>query len=103
MSVTTLFLSPDNPSNTIITDDLGRILYFVETSYPDSKTVTTVRDADKNKLAALEWRDVLSDRITFGLETKQIAINDWLKKSRIPFNSYVFCVKLTDYSDKRVH
>ena len=81
-----LTLTPDNPSNTTITDEQGRVVYRVETVFPGSKTITQVRDANNDVLAALEWHEFRSDRLTRG-RGKEIALNDWLKKSRIAFNS----------------
>lgn len=83
-----LIFTPDNPSNTTIKDEAGRVVYKVETVYPGSKTITQVRDAKGNVLAALEWHEFRSDRLTRG-RNKEISLGDWLKKSRIAFNSYV--------------
>lgn len=78
--------TPDNPSNTTITDEAGRVVYKVETVFPGSKTISRVCDANGDVLAALEWREFRSDRLTRG-RSKEISLGDWLKKSRIAFNS----------------
>lgn len=80
----TLVLTPDNPSNTTITDgDNGKVLYRVATEH-GKETVTRVQSATGGTIASWEWRDVRSDVITLGTGTP-MPTSAWLKKSIIPF------------------
>ena len=55
------------------------------TSDAASELTLVVGNAPRGELlAALEWRDVLSDRVTLG-QGKQIKLSEWLKKSVVPF------------------
>lgn len=88
-AVHTFTLEPDNPSNTSIQDADGKVLYTSETVFPGSKVLTLVRNGDDDLLATLEWRDILSDKVTFRGETKARSVSDWLKKGISPFSTYV--------------
>ena len=88
-TVHTFTLEPDNPSNTEVRDADRKVLYTAETVFPGSKTLTHVRDGDGELLATLEWRDILSDKVTFRGETKSKSVGDWLKKGLTPFSTYV--------------
>ena len=79
-----LTLTPDNPCNTTLVSHTGQILYIVSTEHTKKTTTTTVRNANQEVIASLEWRDVRPDRVTFG-DKKDVSLADWMKKSIIPF------------------
>ena len=85
MSNRTLVLSPDNPSNTHVIDEDGKILYFVETEFPGNKTLTHVKNGDEEEIATLEWRDVLPDKVALKGQ-KQQSLSSWLHKGISPFS-----------------
>ena len=80
----TLAFTPDNPCNTTITSPLGDVLYSVVTEHTKKATYTQVRDAHDDVIGSLEWRDMLSDKVTVGHD-KPVPYSDWMKKSLIPF------------------
>ncbi|GJE94564.1 hypothetical protein PsYK624_107340 [Phanerochaete sordida] len=86
--ITTLTFSPDNPCNTTITSSEGDVLYNVVTEITKKTTYTQVRDADDEVIASLEWREMLSDRVTIG-DRRPVPFSDWMKKSMIPFKEQV--------------
>ena len=79
-----LTLSPDNPSNTAILDADCKTLYVVETEHAKAATTTRVHDADGAELAALEWREVLPDRVTLKGGKGPMSLRDWLQTSILP-------------------
>ena len=103
MSLLTLTFAHDNVSNTQIVDDDDMLRYEVKTLYPPkSRPITQVCDAEGAILAALEWYDVRSDHVAFGPDVevdertgdatgiakgKGFTMNEWMRKSMIPFNS----------------
>ena len=80
-----LTLSPDNPSNTTIFDADGKALYTVHTEHTKSATTTRVQNADDEELAALEWREVLPDKVTRAGAPGPVSLREWLKTSLVPF------------------
>ncbi|KAF9067270.1 hypothetical protein BDP27DRAFT_1403865 [Rhodocollybia butyracea] len=72
----TLTLTPDNPSNTSISNAAdGALFYRVVTELESTTAVTTVSSAAGETIASWKWRDTRSN------------IDEcWLKKSLIPFN-----------------
>ena len=82
--ITTLTLTPDNPTNTTITRAPGDIVYSIVTEDTNKARFTTIRDAGDDIIGSLEWRDVLPDRVMVGTG-RPISIWEWLKKSKIPF------------------
>lgn len=84
-----LVFQPDNPSNTIITDQsTSEHLYSVRTDHGDD-AITKVLDADGNQLAQWVWREYRSDVLTFtsafGPGAKPLSASAWLRPSIIPF------------------
>ncbi|KAI0368755.1 hypothetical protein BV20DRAFT_947538 [Pilatotrama ljubarskyi] len=79
----TLVLSPDNPCNAAIVDELGQQLNTVHTEH-DKATITHVKNAEDEVIASLEWRDVLSDKVTVG-NKGPMSLRDWLHTSIVPF------------------
>ena len=86
--LTVLTLTPDNVKNCTITDALGVIVYTVATEFTGKATFTRVRNAKDEIIATLEWRDVLSDKVTIG-DRKSVSLSDWMKKSLIPYKEYM--------------
>lgn len=82
--LTTLTLTPDNPSNTVITSPTGEVVYSVVTEHTKKATITQVRNAQEEIIASSEWRDVLPDKITFGSQ-KPVSLAEWMRRSIIPF------------------
>ena len=64
--VLTLTLTRDNPCNTTLVSHTGATLYSVSTEHTKKTTTTTVRNANDEVIASLEWRDVRPDRVTYG-------------------------------------
>ena len=83
-----LTLSPDDPSNTTITDAHWRALYTVKTIPGEhhSRTHTEVRNADGELLASLEWHHIRPDKVTFG-DKPPISLGEWLHRSLLPLDS----------------
>ena len=80
-----LALTPDNVSNTtLISEEDGQRLYTVITEHTKKTTVTSVRNAEDEIIASLEWRDVLPDKVTIR-DKKTILMTEWMKRSVIPF------------------
>ena len=86
--VLTLTLTPDNPTNTNITNADGDVLYTVVTDYTKKSTWTQVRDTNNEVIGSLEWRGVLADRVRIGND-KPMSLWDWMKKSYVPFKKYI--------------
>jgi len=84
MSFRTFTLEPDNVCNMSLRDEDLKVLYTTETVFPGSKTLTHIRNGDDEIIATLEWRDILSDKVTIGTKEK-ITLSSWLKKSTMPF------------------
>lgn len=84
-----LTLFPDNPVNCTLTTDDGDTLYTVITEFQPKDTITTVRNANQDVIASLQWRDNLPDRVTIG-DAKSISLGGWMKRSLIPFIECVF-------------
>ncbi|KAL5519576.1 hypothetical protein ACEPAH_1259 [Sanghuangporus vaninii] len=103
-----LTLSPDNPSNTTITNPAGDILYTAETLFPRGKessyAITHVCGNKGQTIAALEWKDISSDLVGLGEEAveldaegdavglkkgKEIKLTQWMKSSIVPFDTSV--------------
>jgi len=82
-----LCLRNDNVSNCTLSTEDGKVLYTVYTEHTP-KTITQVRNTENEVIASLEWRETLSDRVTLG-DNKPVALNNWMKKSIIPFVSDV--------------
>ncbi|KAJ7593394.1 hypothetical protein C8J56DRAFT_1003137 [Mycena floridula] len=83
----TLILSPDDPCNTNIFIEDGRIMYQVATDF-GRRTITRVLNGAGERIASWEWRDVRSDIITLG-QTPPVAVNTWLRKSVVPFKDTI--------------
>ncbi|EJC98638.1 uncharacterized protein FOMMEDRAFT_96132 [Fomitiporia mediterranea MF3/22] len=85
----TLTLTPDNPVNTTLTN---QIYYTSETLYPrgpkSSYAITHVCGKHGETLGALEWRDVRSDLVGLGGEG-EFPLSAWMNSSLIPFNSCI--------------
>ena len=81
--ITILTFTPDNPSNTTITAPSGEVLYTVSTTH-EKHTLTSVYDKYGAVIGTLQWRDALSDKVTFRGGPSQ-SYSDWLKKSHVPF------------------
>jgi hypothetical protein len=86
--VTVFTLRPDNPCNTTITRSSGDAQYSIVTENTSKSTFTTVRNAGDEVIGSLEWKDVLSDRVTIG-SSRPVSLGDWIKKSKVPFKEYV--------------
>ncbi len=86
--ITTFTFSRDNPCNTTISRSPGEVVYSIVTENAPKATFTIVRDAGDEIIGSLEWRDVLSDRVTIG-SNRPVPLSDWVKKSRIPFKECV--------------
>ena len=82
-------LTPDNPTNTSISNSAGDVLYSVVTDRTRKATFTQVRGADDEIIGSLEWRDVLADRVRIGSD-KPASLWDWMKKSPVPFKECVY-------------
>ena len=82
--ITTLTLSPDNPTNTSIMNTAGDVLYSVITDHAHKATYTQVRRADDEVIGSLEWREVLADRVRVG-DGRPVSLWDWMRKSAVPF------------------
>ena len=50
-----------------------------------SATTTRVQNADDEELAALEWREVLPDKVTRAGAPGPVSLREWLKTSLVPF------------------
>ncbi|TFK40127.1 hypothetical protein BDQ12DRAFT_734144 [Crucibulum laeve] len=88
-NVHNLILTPDNPCNTIITDEeTGKVMYRVVTEH-GKKAVTKVENSSGELIASWEWRDVRSDIITLG-SGKPMSMSSWLRKSMVPFKDTVY-------------
>jgi len=85
-----LTLTNDCPWNTRLVGPDGTTQYGVTTSSASKNNITTVRNDRNENIATLEWRSLLSDKVVLG-ESKPISVHRWLKKSIIPFKSYVKC------------
>lgn len=85
LEITTLTLTPDNPCNTTLFASSGDALYSVVTESTKKTTFTTVRNAGDEIIGSLEWRDVLPDRVTIGASVQAVSLNEWVRKSRVPF------------------
>ncbi|KAJ3552843.1 hypothetical protein NM688_g3935 [Phlebia brevispora] len=82
--ILTFTLTPDNPTNTSITNAVGETIYTVVTDRTKKSTYTQVRDVSDEVIGSLEWRDVLADRVRVG-NSKPMSLWDWMKKSPVPF------------------
>ena len=82
--IATLIFTPDNPCNTMITSSTGETAYSVLTEVSRKATFTQVRDAQDEVIGSLEWRDMLSDRVTLR-NGRCVSFSDWVKKSIVPF------------------
>lgn len=82
--VLSLTLTPDNPSNTTLVSQTGETLYVVVTERTKEAMFTQVRNTKDEIVASLEWRDVLSDKVTFG-DKKPITMFEWMRRSIVPF------------------
>ena len=80
---------PDNPCNTEIRTSTGRVAYRIDTTTTELNTLTVVRNSFGSVLATLEWKEFLSDRVTLGTGNP-MSLNSWLKRSLMPFSTYVF-------------
>ena len=80
-----LTLSPDNPSNTTIFDADNKALYTVHTEHTKAATTTRVQNAEDVELAALEWREVLPDKVTLAGGKGPMSLREWLRTSLVPF------------------
>ena len=80
-----LTLSPDNPSNTTIFDADNKALYTVHTEITKAATTTRVFNAEDVQLAALEWHDILPDRVTLAGGKGKASLREWLHTSLVPF------------------
>ncbi len=87
-STLSLTLTPDNPSNTTLVTQNGETLYMVITESTKKAMFTLVRNAKEELIASLEWRGVLSDKVTFG-DKKPVTMFEWMKRSLVPFKEYV--------------
>ena len=84
-----LYLHPDNPCNTTITEDDSPVYHIITTLKPQK--VTTFKDDEGRILASSEWKDVRSDIITLG-SAKPVSSSVWLNKSAMPFKQCVLLV-----------
>lgn len=75
----------DNPANTTLFAKAfgGAIIHYTVVTEFVGKTITHVRNADGEAIASLEWREVLSDKVTFK-NGKSQALNSWLKSGFLP-------------------
>ena len=107
--ILTLIMKPNNPVNTTLATEDGKVYYTAFTEHGKT-TRTEVRNATEEIIAVLDWRDVLPDKVTFG-HHKTCSIWDWMKKSHIPLKKYakVPLMRLYDriltslYSDLTFH
>ncbi|KAF9050898.1 hypothetical protein BDP27DRAFT_1454699 [Rhodocollybia butyracea] len=85
----TLLLTPDNPSNTSISDaGNGALFYRVDTEFksPTSSTaVTTVSSAVGKTIASWKWRENWPNKLTLR-NAAPMLMSRWLKKSIIPLD-----------------
>ncbi|OCH95390.1 hypothetical protein OBBRIDRAFT_788274 [Obba rivulosa] len=79
-----LTFTPNNPSGTTITDEDGRVVYSVSTAHSEKPFVTSIRNAYGETIATNIWRRSLPDKVTLSNKSP-ISVNDWLRKSIIPF------------------
>ncbi|KAJ2919012.1 hypothetical protein MD484_g1424, partial [Candolleomyces efflorescens] len=90
-----LVLEPDNPCNTVITDqETGDELYTVRTEHDGAQSVTKITNADDAQLAQWVWKDVRSDKVTLG-QGQPMSASAWLRKSIIPFKDTVYFTDLS--------
>lgn len=94
-----LTLTPDNVSNATIHDTFGGALYIVSTQLGWSTSTTQVKNVDGEVVAALEWRDILPNRLTLG-KKPPTSLRSWLQTSLVPHSSKEF-VAIT-LSEERV-
>lgn len=79
-----LTLTPDNPCNAHLVSETGQTLYTVVTDTTKKATITQVRNAKDEVIASLEWRDVLSDKVTYG-DRNPVRMFEWMRRSIVPF------------------
>ena len=85
--ILTLIMKPNNPVNTTLATEDGKVYYTAFTEHGKT-TRTEVRNATEEIIAVLDWRDVLPDKVTFG-HHKTCSMWDWMKKSYVPFKKYI--------------
>ena len=61
------------------------MLYRVTTDVAAKHPVTEVFDAAGARVAALEWREVLPDKVTLAGGKGPMSLREWLKTSLVPF------------------
>lgn len=83
--IETLTLSSDTPWNTTITSSFGAVLYTSTTENAKDTMYTRVRGTSDEVLGVLQWRDVLSDKVTIG-NAPSMSFNEWVKTSLTPFH-----------------
>ena len=85
-AVLTLTLTPDNPSNTKITDPSGAVVYVAHTEHGKRASNTRIFDAAERVVASEVWSDtgLSGDKITIG-DRAEVSASAWLHKSKIPF------------------
>ncbi|KAJ2925096.1 hypothetical protein H1R20_g12008, partial [Candolleomyces eurysporus] len=89
-----LVFEPDNPCNTIISDQqTGDKLYTVRTEHNGSESVTKIFNDDNVQLAQWVWKDIRSDRVTLG-QGQPMSASAWLRKSIMPFKHTVYFTDL---------
>ncbi|KAF9039566.1 hypothetical protein BDP27DRAFT_1374533 [Rhodocollybia butyracea] len=77
----TLIFTPDNPTNTTITDAKdGAVLYQIVTEFKYSQKETKVLSAAGETLASWVWKHFSSDNLTLG-KAAPVSMNTWLRKS----------------------
>ncbi|KAJ2925106.1 hypothetical protein H1R20_g12010, partial [Candolleomyces eurysporus] len=89
-----LVFEPDNPCNTIITDQqTGKELYTVGTEHNGPESVTKIFNDDNAQLAQWVWKDLRSDKVTLG-QGQPMSASAWLRKSILPFKDTVYFTDL---------
>lgn len=82
-----IFETP-NPCNTRIYGEDGEMLYYVNTVHPKGRTITYVRNEQDDIVASLEWRELLSDKVTIA-KNKPTTMGSWMSRSPIPYKGCV--------------
>lgn len=85
MSSLILTMDPDHPANTTFYTPSGNILYAVATRRESAsknaamRVYTDVRNQYDELIATLEWRDVVSDKMSIR-DKGEMTMTSWVKK-----------------------
>ncbi|KAH6907674.1 hypothetical protein BKA70DRAFT_1104622 [Coprinopsis sp. MPI-PUGE-AT-0042] len=85
-----LILTPDNPCNCTLVDQVTEtICYTVSTEQHPHYTITQLKGENDEILASWKRQDSASDDILTLGSSKPIAASTWLRKSSLPFKTQV--------------